>query len=278
MRFAFLTTIAFLLATNSSLWAQSSPLVVEALRKGRLPGETTKELKQRIRMLKSIEQIRKMGGFADATTVKLGPTYRGGNTALPLLMQFPKLETVEIINPGSSISDVGLASMQNLKTVRQFRIEGIRLNQGSLAYLSNWRKVSRIALVGTGVTDSGLRSLQSMSTLNAVRLSEPKVLGPALGYLRRSKRLTTLQLDSSGVTDASLKHIKPFRYLRYLSVEDTSVTDEALRELWEINPELRIVASEGGKPAGRGEPFGQPITVAGAPKRPILPPKPPRRP
>ncbi|MCA9246515.1 MAG: hypothetical protein KDA42_05350 [Planctomycetales bacterium] len=268
-----LVVVCILVPATVSLGQRTSPSVREAMRRGRLPGETSQELRARLRMLESMDKLNALGAEATPTKIRLGPKYRGGTGGMSLIKDFYGLESLEVIRPASQITDAGLAIVAKIPSVQAIRIEGTRLTDTSLAHLARLTDLKQVALIDTGLTDASFRSFASLRSLEAVRISEPKFNGSGLSHLRQCSNLSSLQLEQSGVTDESLTHLEPFRSLRFLSVTDTQVSDEALLAMWRTNPDLLIVSAAGGKAAHKGEPFGVPVkeTPSTTPRQAIRP-------
>ena len=267
MRFLAILMIAICWMCPATAWSQrKSPSAIEALRRGRLPGETSRQLRDRLHMLESMDELIEQGAEASPTMVRLGPKYRGGASGMALLKDFYALEKLEIIAPGSQISDSGLAVISKLPSVRAVRFEGVRLTDTSLTHMARLPQLRQIAVIDTGISDNGFRSFAGVRSLEAVRISERKFTGEGLRHLQRNAGLSSLQLEDSGVTDESMKLLTPFRNLRFLSVTGTEVNDEVLMRLWNSHPDLLIVGSEGGKAAKRGELLGEPLPPGETPR------------
>jgi len=62
----------------------------------------------------------------------------------------------------------------------------------------------------------------------------------SLAPLRESKNLYRLNVPENPLTDDCLRHIAAIESLRFVSLAGTQVTEEGLRKLHELRPELWI--------------------------------------
>lgn len=99
-----------------------------------------------------------------------------------------------------------------------------------MATVGKLHQLRSLDLSLTQVTDVGMRELRGLPELTGLSLSQTKVTEAGLMELR-SPKLELLNFNKNSATVAICRALGEHRNLRYLSLADTDITDEALKEL-----------------------------------------------
>ena len=92
---------------------------------------------------------------------------------------------------------------------------------------------------GEWFTDSDLGRVPEDTVF--LRLENARISDAGIAVLPALPKLRCLDLDSTKITDAAMKRIAEFQALEELWIEDTAVTDAGLRSLHRL-PSLRFVS------------------------------------
>jgi hypothetical protein len=82
------------------------------------------------------------------------------------------------------------------------------ITDAGVRYLSRFKKLRYLSLVGTGITDAGLADLNSLTELNWLDVSHTEVTDAGLVNLKALTALQSLNLADTAVTDAGLNNLK----------------------------------------------------------------------
>jgi hypothetical protein len=135
------------------------------------------------------------------------------NTDLVLLREQVGLK--RLILQSTHITDAGLEHLKRLPNLRYLNLENTNITNGGLIHIKGLR-LEELGLSGTNVNDAGLEHLSELSTLR------------------------NLYLNRTNITDAGLVHLEKLRSLTFLSVIDTQVTGEAVREFEDALPSVTL--------------------------------------
>lgn len=181
---------------------------------------------------------------------------------LPLLNEFPEVESLSLSNPkftGRHAAHLaGLKNLQNLNLFRS-RIDDDALKHvAPLKYLRSvpmgyslvtdvglktiggMTQLEYVGLRGDNVTDAGLAHLSKLADLTGLNLCETKVTDAGLKQLVAFPQLRDLYLHTTGITDAGLEHLTGLKNLRHLDLGKTKTTEAGRRRLQVALPDLRI--------------------------------------
>ena len=160
---------------------------------------------------------------------------------------------------GTSVTDVGLKELKNLKNLQTLILTGTQVTDVGLKELKDLKKLQTLSLPFP-VTDGLLRSLREVGLLHTLPCAQAEggkrpasaddvillylppryVTDVGLKQLKDLKNLQTLSLVSANVTDVGLNELKDLTNLRTLDLRGTKVTDAGLKELKEALPKCMI--------------------------------------
>ena len=95
-------------------------------------------------------------------------------------------------------------------------------------------------LVGREFDDVDIDVLEYMPSLRTLDLSHSRVSGITLNQLMKLRQLEFLSLNGLSLSDADMKIVSQLRQLTSLSLVDAQVSDEALNQFREQNPNCLI--------------------------------------
>ena len=162
------------------------------------------------------------------------------------LGQLDRLENLEVLTLGdnSDYDGTGLAQIKPMLSVSQIRFDYSRFADDAMPYLERFPNLGFLSLLGTKVTDKGLSHLKSFSRLQTLELSEnPQLTDSWTKDLSQLSRLLVLVLNETNITDEALKNLATCQSLRELKVRKTKVTAEGIRQFKQALPKC-IVESD----------------------------------
>lgn len=136
---------------------------------------------------------------------------------------------------GVEITGEDLGLLAELTHLRRLSLRGTAITDAGLAFLP--QGLESLDLRGTSVTGAGLRLLRG-GELEALSLTHTAVRSEELGLLPPMPRLVTLKLNSIALDEAAIETIAAYRSVRHLELDSTGLTDQGLRRLLLLNPEL----------------------------------------
>ncbi len=145
---------------------------------------------------------------------------------------------------GVELSDVGLGLLAELTHLRRLNLRGASITDAGLAYLGD--QLEFLDLRGTNLTGAGLQHLPGRN-LRALSLTYTEVKADDLYLLPPMPRLKTLKLNSIELDDAAIETIGTYPSVRHLEVDSTGLTDDGLRRLLQLNPQLTRIELRGTK-------------------------------
>ncbi len=138
------------------------------------------------------------------------------------------------------ITDDSLELLLGLPEITHLGLGGTSITDSGLEQIARLKKLTFLFLGGTKVTGDGLIFLKDLDQLKEVYLSGSPVTDASLVQIEELSHLEKLWLDNTEVTDAGLQHFKKMTNLRELHLDETQVSDEAIAELTEALPDLKV--------------------------------------
>ena len=92
-----------------------------------------------------------------------------------------------------------------------------QITDAGMEHLKNLTNVTNLGLEGTQVTDAGLEHLKGLTNLSFL-----------------------LGLSGTKITDAGLEHLKGLKKLKYVSLQNTKVSQEGVDKLKKALPKCKI--------------------------------------
>ena len=183
-------------------------------------------------------------------------------TVLPLLKNFPEIETLSISNKRftdagsahlaelpnlqdlnlyqSNIGDEGLKHLTGLKNLRRIPMGETRVTDKGLKIISGMTELEYIGVRGNDVTDAGVAHLKDLTSLRGLYLGQTKITDDGLKHLASLTRLRDLYLHTTGITDAGLEHLTGLKDLRDLYLAKTKTTEDGHAKLKLALPDVDI--------------------------------------
>jgi len=104
------------------------------------------------------------------------------------------------------------------------------------------RNVTSVLLDGSRITDADLVYLTAFPFLSGLDMSRTQVTDAGLVHLREMKNLVTLRLYDTQIGDAGVKHLMGLKKLSYVMLKSTHVTREGAERLKQAIPNARLIA------------------------------------
>ena len=114
-----------------------------------------------------------------------------------------------------------------------------RSDDRDVSNLRELQHLNHVNLVGSHVTDDGLKYLKELPVLEKLEISDG-ITDAGLAHLSGLPALASLDLFGSQITDAGLQHLRPIATLRKLRVDESRISQNAIRELMAAVPGLVI--------------------------------------
>lgn len=114
-----------------------------------------------------------------------------------------------------------------------------RADDRDMPHLRELPHLKHLNLVVAQVTDDGLKHLKELPALEKLELSDG-ITDAGLAHLSGLPALASLDLFGTQMTDAGLQHLRPIRTLRKLRVDESKISQDALRDLVAAVPGLEI--------------------------------------
>jgi Leucine-rich repeat (LRR) protein len=149
---------------------------------------------------------------------------------LRCLEAFPRL--VELDVRFTNITDKGLKHIRTLTGLEILNVQKTLVTNQGLKLLKPLKKLKSLSIEKTMIDDAGLEMVGSFPELETLYLGGSSVKGPGLGHLAKLTKLRYLSFQfSSHFNDASARHLGTLPELETLGLDDTGITNEALKTL-----------------------------------------------
>jgi len=150
---------------------------------------------------------------------------------------------------GAKITDEDLRNIAALTHLRNLSLRGAQITDAGVAYLEGLVGLETLELRGTAVTGTALPYLPGRD-LTALHLTDTKVTGADLYRLPPMPKLEKLKLNFLDVGDDAIDIIGSYPTVRHLEMDRTKITDDGLRRLLELNPQLQRIELRGTQISG----------------------------
>jgi Leucine-rich repeat (LRR) protein len=174
---------------------------------------------------------------------------------LELVSHLPGLEALDIAH--TSITDNGLDYLITLVNLKELSLGRGRLSNTSLEMLRMLPTLTHLDLSGArpappdmpgrntarqSIPEASLRALAELKDLRVLKLGYAAVGAAELQILSALDKVEKLGLEGCRrVNDAALAELAKWKSLKYLDVQDTSVTQAGLEALGKAKPELVVL-------------------------------------
>jgi len=160
---------------------------------------------------------------------------------LALVGRFPRLEELYYVDSHSTVTDAGLAHLDELTQIKELDLSGTGITDAGLVHLKRMAGLQKLDLSGTGITDAGLVRLKRMARLQELDLSGTRITHAGLAHLSGLTSLQTLSLRKTEVSEAGVMHLKNLTNLKLLDLSWTKVDDFAAQEFRRALPRAKVV-------------------------------------
>jgi len=128
-----------------------------------------------------------------------------GDGTLQLLAESSKLKIVDI-RVGANLTDVGIAALSQMKTVRAVRLIGCDLTDDQIAQLiDELPNLTELDIRSSrGLTVAAIEKIQTKESLRTLKLAGPEITNEMIGPIANMANLTSLTLQDSDVDDDGL--------------------------------------------------------------------------
>lgn len=186
--------------------------------------------------------------------------------AAPMLREFPEIEYISATTKAfddaaaknlacmthlqelyifqSSLSDDGLKTIGQIKTLRRVPMGYTNVTDQGLSSLKNLSELEYLGLRGNKITDAGMKHITALKKLTGLHIGETKVTDTGITELKKLPRLKTLYLDQLTITDRSIPVFGMLKELEYITAVKSGITFEGRRRLKEMLPNLQIPEDE----------------------------------
>ena len=177
---------------------------------------------------------------------------------------------------GTQVSVSGLKSLNNLKSLKTFRVKGIHQDGSALdisgltelediiftlhhrreggliisdsfknedlACLANLKKLRRLQITGVGIDNEGIKHLSGLTNLeflNVICPGESIITDEALQHLKDMQKLNRLYIKDGHFTDKALDYLDNLPLLTWIELtSDYAFSNRAIREFRQKNPDV----------------------------------------
>lgn len=181
--------------------------------------------------------------FARITQVQFGGGSANSDRDLECLAPLTDLEGVVV--PLTPISDAGLKYLSRFRRLRCLYLVGPNITDEGASHLGDLRRLEYLTLTCPKVTDAGMCAVPDLVDLQYLDLAGTQITDETVARLSRLTKLRFLQLVGTRATDAGLEHLSSLHQLVILDLSQTATTREARRALRQSLPGCMIWPPDG---------------------------------
>lgn len=149
-----------------------------------------------------------------------------------IALKYPNL--VELTLSETKITDVGLVSLTKLTKLRKIRISKTAITDAAAEVLAQIPTLEDIDVSQTNFGNKGLKALQPLAKLRRLNLYTTKITDKGLVVLmdfKSKKTLVWLNIDKCALTDDAIPFLFPLEKLEWLHLGRTRLTNAGLTAL-----------------------------------------------
>ena len=144
---------------------------------------------------------------------------------------------------GTCINDVSLEAIARLPKLWGIYLDDTAISDSGLLVLQSACHLEKISIANTHVTDSGVASfLKGDFQLRYLGLENCPVGHQTMSEIGKHANLRGLNLNGTQITDSDLEYLYGLKKIKFLYVENTHVTTDAIMELKSKLPRIRHVS------------------------------------
>jgi len=142
---------------------------------------------------------------------------------------------LQVLNaPNEAVRDEHLATIGELKKLREIHLPGSRVSDASIERLVALKKLQVLDIRSTRITGASLQALSKLTSLTSLQISSTEVSGKHLKHLESLAALTKLEIGSGASLTTGLAVIGRLENLTELVVSHSDADDNFLSTLVEL--------------------------------------------
>lgn len=145
------------------------------------------------------------------------------------------LSTIDI--SGYEIHDAAMEELHRDAFLKKLRISDTSIGNGGLKIIGELPYLENLNADHTAITDDGLKYLEKLP-LKELMIGQNNLTAKSLKSVAKIRSLTDLGLRENPIKDGDLKYLAPLKRIKYLHVDKTQITDDGVKTIVEIFPEL----------------------------------------
>jgi Leucine-rich repeat (LRR) protein len=142
----------------------------------------------------------------------------------------------ELSLPAAGITDAAIPHLAGLTRLESLDLQQSEITGATFAALAPLTELKSLNLAGSSFSDEGCRLLTQFVNLKTLDLSGAKVTDVGIEALAKIPNLECLIIDGTTITDRGLAHLAGHMCLSSISAVDTSVAEEAVKQLLSARP------------------------------------------
>jgi hypothetical protein len=172
------------------------------------------------------ETICRINELSQLRTLRLHRTNVSSRGLKPLV-ELEQLRSLDLFVP-SRIDDESLAYISQSPNLESLSLIGATITDAGAIDLPRLQSLKELTLYGASITDFGLERLTDLPLLRKLNLAHTKITDAGLARLTKLSALEELYLFGTSISDAGAPYIAQLKKLRVLRTEDTNVTEAGL--------------------------------------------------
>ena len=152
---------------------------------------------------------------------------------LKYLRYLPNIETLHL-DGNRKITDKGLESISQLSQLRSLSLDNTSITDRGMESIAGLQQLTHLSLASTKISDQGIKRLSRLGFEELI-LYDTFVSHDVMRYLGGIGQLKQLSLGNTRINDDTLQYIiAKCPKLEHLAIENTVVTDEAVKGLMRL--------------------------------------------
>jgi Leucine-rich repeat (LRR) protein len=153
------------------------------------------------------------------------------------------IETI-ILNPACQPCDAGLASVGQMRNVRELSFMDSTVTDVGVEHLHGLPRLETLSMTSNRITDRGLAALESLPNLKHLFLQDVQLTDEGMLHIGRCNNLQEIRLICSGArsfTDRGLQALRGLKNAKQITVLSSPVTAGGVAELQRALPRCKVV-------------------------------------
>jgi hypothetical protein len=179
------------------------------------------------------------GQAQQVATINLSPPEAKENLDA-IVAELPALTRLTNLNAlGAPLTDEHLRTVGQLDSLEALLLQETNVTDAGMPHLVGLDNLINLDLYGTGVSDKGLESVGQLHSLKNLNIGNTPVTGD-LSELARLQSLEWLLIPDMKLSDDVVKTLANLGRLSHLSINGSTISEQALDELRKKKPNLTI--------------------------------------